>query len=34
MNDDIITAFDGNFLLGEGRRNHWGKLTGICASIY
>jgi len=21
MNDDIITAFDGNCLLGEGQRN-------------
>lgn len=22
MNDDILTAFDGNFLLDEGERNH------------
>jgi len=27
MNDDIITAYVGIFLLGEGQRNHWGKIV-------
>jgi len=26
MNDDNVTAFDGNFLLGEGQRNRLSKI--------
>lgn len=33
MNDDILTAFDGNFLLDEGQRNHWAKLVYTSAFI-